>query len=79
MYHCATAVSYGMNYTDLKNKDIKELQKMAEDLKIKLGKFRFELANKTLKNFDQLGQTKKDIARVLTAIKEQKIEIVSRK
>lgn len=58
-----------MKYTDLKNKDIKELQKMAEDLKIKLGKFRFELANKTLKNFDQLGQTKKDIARVLTAIK----------
>ncbi len=57
-----------MKYTDLKNKDIKELQKMAEDLKIKLGKFRFELANKTLKNFDQLGQTKKDIARVLTAI-----------
>ncbi len=45
---------------------------MAEDLKIKLGKFRFELANKTLKNFDQLGQTKKDIARVLTAIKNQK-------
>ena len=63
-----------MGYTDLKNKDNKELQKMAEDLKIKLGKFRFELANKTLKNFDQLGQTKKDIARVLTAIKEQKIE-----
>ncbi len=57
-----------MDYTDLQNKDIKELQKMAEDLKIKLGKFRFELANKTLKNFDQLGQTKKDIARVLTAI-----------
>ncbi len=57
-----------MKYSDFKNKDIKELQKMAEDLKIKLGKFRFELANKTLKNFDQLGQTKKDIARVLTAI-----------
>ena len=59
-----------MKYTDLKNKDIKELQKMAEDLKIKLGKFRFELANKTLKNFDQLGQTKKDIARVLTVIRQ---------
>ncbi len=57
-----------IDYADLKNKDIKELQKMAEDLKIKLGKLRFELANKTLKNFDQLGQTKKDIARVLTAI-----------
>ncbi|MEK7154358.1 MAG: 50S ribosomal protein L29 [Patescibacteria group bacterium] len=62
-----------MDYADLKSKDVEELQKMAEDLKIKLGKFRFELANKTLKNFDQLGQTKKDIARVLTAIQKQKI------
>ncbi len=61
-----------MKYADLKNKDAKELQKMADDLKIKLGKFKFELANKTLKNFDQLGQTKKDIARVLTAIQKQK-------
>lgn len=61
-------MSSQMEYTDLKNKDIKELQKMAEDLKIKLGKLRFELANKTLKNFGELGQAKKDIARVLTAI-----------
>ena len=57
-----------MKYTDLKNKDIKELQQMEKDLRVKLGKLRFELANKTLKNFNQLKQTKKDIARVLTAI-----------
>ncbi len=62
-------------YADLKDKDIKELQKMAEDLKVKLGKFRFELANKTLKNFDQLGQTKKDIARVLTALRDTNTRI----
>jgi large subunit ribosomal protein L29 len=58
-----------MRYSDLKDKDVKELQKMAEDLKIKLGRLRFELANKTLKDFSQIKKTKKDIARVLTAVK----------
>ena len=59
-----------MKYTDLKNKDIKELQQIVKDLRVKLGKLRFELANKTLKNFNQLKQTKKDIARTLTAVCE---------
>ncbi len=57
-----------MKYADLKNKDGKELQQIAKDLKIKLGKLNFELTNKTLKDFNQLKQAKKDIARVLTAI-----------
>lgn len=57
-----------MKYTDLKNKDAKELQQIVKDLKVKLGKLRFELTNKTLKDFNQLKQAKKDIARVLTAI-----------
>ena len=64
-----------MKYTDLKNKDIKELQQIVKDLRVKLGKLRFELANKTLKNFNQLKQTKKDIARTLTAIKLGRKEI----
>jgi large subunit ribosomal protein L29 len=58
-----------MRYSDLKGKDVKELQKMAEDLKVKLGKLRFKLANKTLKDFSQIKKTKKDIARVMTALK----------
>jgi len=62
-----------MRFADLKNKDIRELQQMVKDLQIKLGKLRFELANKTLKNFSQIKQTKKDIARVLTAMNKQKI------
>ena len=42
---------------------------MAEDLKIKLGKLRFELANKTLKDFSQIKKTKKDVAKVMTALR----------
>jgi large subunit ribosomal protein L29 len=59
-----------MEYADLKNKDIKELQQTAKDLRVKLGKLRFELANKTLKDFSQVRQTKKDIARVMTALRK---------
>jgi len=58
-----------MRYSDLKDKDVKELQKMTEDLKIKLGRLRFELANKTLKDLSQIKKTKKDIAKVMTALR----------
>ncbi len=61
-----------MDYADLKSKDVKELRQMEKDLRVKLGKLRFELANKTLKNFSQIKQAKKDIARVMTAIKNIK-------
>ena len=57
-----------MKYADLKNKDEKELQQMLKDLQVKLGKFKFELANKSLKDYSQVGKTKRDIAQVMTAI-----------
>jgi len=63
-----------MNYTDLQNKDPKELEQMVKDLRVKLGKFRFELANKSLKDMSQIKQTKKDIARVLTALNRANIK-----
>lgn len=58
-----------MKYSDLQNKDPKELQSMLKELQIQLGKFRFQLADKTLKNYSQVRKTKKDIARILTATK----------
>ncbi len=57
-----------MKYEDLQNKNLDELQEMAKEMQIKLGKFRFELANNTLKNYSQINKMKKDIARTLTAI-----------
>ncbi len=57
-----------MNYQDLENKTDVELRNMLEELRIKLGKIRFELANKTLKNFSEINQVKKDIARILTSL-----------
>lgn len=57
-----------MKYQELKNKTEVELKKMLNELKVKLGKMRFELANKTLKNFNEINRVKKDIARVLTTL-----------
>jgi ribosomal protein L29 len=57
-----------MEYRNLENRTDVELKNMLEELRVKLGKLRFELANKTLKNFNEINQVKKDIARVLTAL-----------
>ena len=58
-----------MKFNDIQSKSQDELNEMLKELRIKLGKLRFELANKSLKDVSQLKKTKKDIARILTAIK----------
>lgn len=58
-----------MKFTELQNKDKSELQEMLREQRVVLGKLRFELANKTLKDFSKLSKSKRDIAKILTAIK----------
>lgn len=58
-----------MKAKDIKNKTIQEITEMLKEERIKLGKLRFELSNKTLKDVSQIRKTKKDIARILTLIK----------
>ena len=58
-----------MKFNYIQSKSQNELNEMLKELRIKLGKLRFELANKSLKDVSQLKKTKKDIARILTAIK----------
>jgi ribosomal protein L29 len=59
-----------MKYEELQNKDHTELQEMLKNAKVKLGKFRFELANKALKDSSQIGKTRKEIAQIMTALKK---------
>ena len=63
-----------MKYTDIQPKSLQELENMIKDLSIGLGKARFELANNTLKNTSIIKKTKKDVARILTSIKNNKIQ-----
>ena len=58
-----------MKFSDIQLKPQAELNEMLKESQIKLGKFRFELANKSLKDTSQLGKVKRDVARIKTAVR----------
>ena len=60
-----------MKPQDLKNMSKEELNKLAGDLKAKLLKLNFDLADNKVKDVSQIKKTKKDVARVLTIIKSK--------
>lgn len=62
-----------MNKIDTKNKSKEELSKTLKELSSKLLQLRFDLAEKKLKDVTQIDKTKKDIARILTALKTQNL------
>lgn len=57
-----------MKYSELKNKQEKELSETLKELRGKLSRFNFERSNNTLKNSSQIKKTKKDVARVMTVL-----------
>ncbi|MDP3954199.1 MAG: 50S ribosomal protein L29 [bacterium] len=59
-----------MKYSELQNKGAEELNKMLEELKIKLGEMKFQVASNALKNTNEMGAVKKDIARILTIMQQ---------
>ena len=61
-----------MKGKELKNKETGELSKMLSDLKAKLAKLSFELEANILKDTSQIKKSKKDIARILTVLKQLK-------
>ena len=58
-----------MKYAELKNKNKEELAETLKDLRIKLGKLRFDLSSNTLKDSSQIKKIKLDIARILTTLR----------
>lgn len=59
-----------MKVRELRQKSNKELQQTLINLRDKLRELRFNLAGGKVKNIKEIHQTKKDIARVLTLLKE---------
>ena len=57
-----------MKILDLNNKSKEELVQLLEGLREKLLKLNFDMADSKVKDFSQLKNAKKDIARILTAI-----------
>ena len=61
-----------MKATDLRKKDGKELEKMVHELSKKLSDLRFKFSSNKLKNTKEINNSKKEIARILTILRETK-------
>lgn len=56
----------------LRKKPKLELQRMLSDFQEKLRKLRFDLASGKVKNIREIRRLRKDIARILTILREKK-------
>jgi len=61
-----------MKAKELRKKDIKELEKAVQELRKKLSDLRFKISSGKLKDVKEVSHSKKEIARILTLIKESK-------
>ncbi|MCX7832102.1 MAG: 50S ribosomal protein L29 [Actinobacteria bacterium] len=59
-----------MKTSELRNLTFEELQKKLKEARQELFNLRFQLATGQLKNYKKIKEVKKDIARILTVIKE---------
>ena len=59
-----------MKAAELRKKDRKELERQVIDLRKKLSDLRFKLSSNKLKDVKGMGNIKKEIARILTVLKE---------
>lgn len=60
-----------MKVKELREKSAKELEEILIEKRKNLEKIKLDLVLGKLKNYKQLGQIKKDIARILTILKEK--------
>lgn len=59
-----------MKIEEIRKTNTKELMKKAQELKEKLSDIRFTLSANQLKNVKEVGNIKKEIARILTILQE---------
>lgn len=60
-----------MKIKEIREKSEKELQNMVRAQKEKLKKLRFSLSSKQLKNYNEITETKRDIAKAKTILKQK--------
>lgn len=59
-----------MKIKELRQKTTKELKELLEEDRHKLGQFRFDLAAKKLKNVREIRNLRREIARILTILRD---------
>ena len=62
-----------MPFSELQNKTEHELQELLKQAQIRLGQLRFQLAESKLTDFSQLKKTRREIARLLTALQHHSL------
>jgi large subunit ribosomal protein L29 len=65
-----------MKTKDIRQKTAHELQKLLLELKVKMGNLIFDLVGGKVKNIKEIRGTKKDIAKILTILKEGEAVLV---
>jgi large subunit ribosomal protein L29 len=60
-----------MKAQELRKKSKEELEKILKEKREHLQKLKFDLSLGKLKNVKEIGQTKKDIARILTILRQK--------
>ena len=61
-----------MKTVELRKKDTKELEKNVQEITKKLSDLRFKFSSGKLKNVKEINSSKKEMARILTVLKETK-------
>lgn len=61
-----------MKTRELRKRSKEELEKILRDEREKSRQLRFDLSSGKVKNVQEISETKKEIARVLTILREQK-------
>lgn len=62
-----------MKISEIRKRDIKELQQLLAEQRNKLRDVKFSVASKQHKNFKEIDGFKKDIARILTVLQEKNL------
>ncbi len=63
-----------MKAKELREKTTKELHQLLKELREKIVKLRFDMASGKVKNIREIRFIKKDIARILTILKERELK-----
>ena len=63
-----------MRAKELRTRDLEELQRLEKSLRDELFTYRFQNYTNRLDNTSQIPKTKRDLARVLTMIREKQAE-----
>lgn len=61
-----------IKFSDLKDKDVKELQSMLKEKKLKLFELKLQLKTMQLTNYCEISNVRKEIARINTAISSKR-------